>query len=117
VTTDAPRPAPLGGFRALLTGGLALTVVLVVQHPIVDPGRCPNAGAAGNASAFADSSWDLYLPVLMLGWLLLVAVEQALPTTWRHRGAAAVTARATSAIVAVLVVCCAVGLPLETVCR
>ena len=113
----APRPAPLGGFWALLTGGLVLLGVLAYAHPILDPSRCPNAGAAGNGSAFADPSWDLRLPVLVLGWLALVAVEQALPTTWRHRTAAAVTARAATALSLVVAASCVLVVPLETVCR
>jgi hypothetical protein len=111
------RPTLLGGFWALLLGGLFLAATLIYAHPIVDPSHCPNAGAAGNASAFADPAWDLRLPLLLLGWLLLVAVEQASPTTWRHRTAPVVTARAAAALTLAVVASCVLVLPLETVCR
>jgi hypothetical protein len=100
-----------------LAGGVVVAAVLVYAHPIVDPAHCPNAGAAGNASAFADPAWDLRLPVLMLGWLLLVGVEQVLPTTWRHRDGAAVALRAALALTTAVVASCFVVLPLETVCH
>ena len=113
----ASRPTPLGGFWAFLLGGLVLVAAVVYAHPIVDPSDCPNAGAAGNASAFADPSWDLRLPMLVLGWLALVVVEQALPTTWRHRPGWAVAARAALAISVVFAASCLLLVPLETVCR
>jgi hypothetical protein len=111
------RATPLGGFWAFLAGGVALLIVLIVEQPIVDPARCPNAGGAGNASAFADPAWDLYLPMLVLGWLILVALEQVFPTTWRHRSASAVTLRAALALTLVVVASCVLLVPLETVCR
>jgi hypothetical protein len=117
VDHNVPRPSRLGGFWACLTGGLFLAGLLTYLRPVLDPARCPNAGAAGNASAFADPAWDLYLPLLVLGWLLLVAVEQALPMTWRHRGASAVVLRAALAIGVVVAVSCVVVAPLEIVCR
>ena len=107
------RPTPLGGFWALLLGGLALAATLLYAHP----GACPNAGAAGNASAFADPAWDLRLPLFVLGWLTLVGIEQTLPTTWRHRPGAAVAFRATLAFSVVIAASCALVVPLETVCR
>jgi hypothetical protein len=117
VDSVASRPALLGGFWAFLVGGLVLVVAVVYAHPIVDPGHCPNAGAAGNASAFADPSWDLRLPMLALGWLALTVVEQALPTTWRHRPGSAVAGRAALAVSVVFAASCLLLVPLETVCR
>jgi hypothetical protein len=114
---DQPRPTLLGGFWALLSGGLLVAATLLYTHPIVDPSHCPNAGAAGNASAFTDPAWDVRLPVLLLAWLLLIALEQASPTTWRHRTAATVTARAAGALTLAMVASCALAIPLETVCR
>ena len=114
---DVGRPAPLGGFWALLAGAATLIAVLVYARPTVDPSRCPNAGAAGNASAFADPAWDVRLPVLVLAWFGLVALEQALPTTWRHRNAVTVTARAALALTAVVVASCALVVPFVSVCR
>lgn len=115
--SPASRPTPLGGFWAFLLGGLVLVAAVVHAHPIVDPSDCPNAGAAGNASAFADPSWDLRLPMLVLGWLALVVVEQAIPTTWRHRPGWAVATRAALAISVVFAASCLLLVPLETVCR
>jgi hypothetical protein len=117
VDSAVSRPTPLGGFWALLLGGLALAAAMVYAHPIVDPSRCPNAGAAGNASAFADPVWDLRLPLLVLGWIVLVALEQASPTTWRHRNGSVVALRAAFAVSVVIAASCAVVVPLETVCR
>ena len=111
------RPTPLGGFWALLLGGLALTATLIVTHPILDPSRCPNAGGAGNASAFTDPSWDVRLPVLALGWIVLVAAEQAFPTSWRHRESPAVALRAAVAISLAIAASCFALVPLLTVCR
>ena len=112
-----PRPTPLGGLWALLLGGLLLVVTLAYAHPTLDPSHCPNAGAAGNASAFADPAWDLRLPLFVVGWLTLVGIEQTLPTTWRHRPGAAVAFRATLAFSVVIAASCALVVPLETVCR
>jgi hypothetical protein len=117
VDHETPRPAVLGGFRSLLAGGVVLIAVLVYQRPIIDPSRCPNAGAAGNASAFADPAWDRYLPELLLGWLVPVLLEQALPVSWRHRGAAVAAGRAAAAVALLVVLSCVVLVPLETVCR
>jgi hypothetical protein len=102
VNSAAPRPVPLGGFWALLLGGLALVAALIDAHPIVDPSGCSNAGAAGNASAFADPAWDLRLPLLVVGWFALVGIEQTLPTAWRHRTGPVVAARAAVALFAVI---------------
>lgn len=115
VENSAPSPSRLGGFWACLAGGLVLALLLGYLRPIHDPADCPNV--TGNASAFADPAWDLYLPLLAFGWLVLVAMEQALPSTWRHRSALAVTLRATLAIGVVIAVSCVVVAPLEAVCR
>jgi hypothetical protein len=114
---DRSRPTPLGGFWSLLAGGLALAATLLYAHPTVDPAHCPNAGAAGNASAFTDPAWDLRLPLLVLGWLLLTALEQVFPTSWRHRTGSEVAVRATLALAAVVAASCLLVVPLETVCR
>jgi hypothetical protein len=55
--------------------------------------------------------------VLMLGWLLLIALEQALPTTWRHRDGPAVALRAALALTTAVAASCFVVLPLEVVCH
>jgi hypothetical protein len=117
VDDDGSRPSRLGGLWACLTGGLFLAGLLAYLRPVLDPAGCSNAGAAGNASAFADPAWDLYLPLLVLGWLLVVAIEQALPTTWRHRSASTVMLRAALAIGVVVAVSCIVVAPLEIVCH
>jgi len=111
------RPTPLGGLWALLLGGLFLIAAVVYARPTLDPAQCSNAGAAGNASSFADPAWDARLPLFVLGWLTLVGIEQTLPTTWRHRPAAVVALRAALAFSVVIVASCALVVPLETVCR
>jgi hypothetical protein len=111
------RPTPLGGFWALLLGGLALIAALVAAHPIVDASGCSNAGAAGNGSAFADPAWDARLPLLVLAWLTLIVIEQLVPTTWRHRTASAVTARAAAAVFIAIAGSCVVLVPLLTLCH
>jgi hypothetical protein len=117
VTEDHDRPALLGGLWALLGGGLAIAVLLVILHPVTRQEDCSNYLAAGNASAFANSKWDFYLPVTLLGWVLLVALEQALPTSWRHRGGWAVTARSGGAVMLSVVGSCCVLAPLLLVCH
>jgi hypothetical protein len=114
---DDHRPTLLGGFWVLLGGGVALLAVLIYAHPVVDAAHCPNAGGAGNASAFADPAWDVRLPLLVLGWFVLTLAEQALPTAWRHRPASAAVLRAVLAVSTVVAVSCLLVVPLETVCH
>lgn len=112
-----PRPTPLGGFWALLLGGLFLAATVVYAHPTVDPSQCPNAHAAGNAGAFSDPAWDTRLPLLVLAWITLVMIEQTLPTSWRHREPAAAALRAALAVSVTIAAACFVVVPLETVCH
>jgi hypothetical protein len=107
------RPTPLGGFWVLLLGGLALAATLLYAHP----GACPNAGAAGNASAFADPAWDYRLPLLVFGWIVLVAIEQLVPTTWRHRDRPTVALRAAAAVSLAIAASCLTTVPLLTACH
>lgn len=80
---------------------MALDPVTVVED-------CPNYGANGNASAFPDRKWDLYLPVLALGWITATIAEQFLPFV--RRGPGDSIARATAAIsIAVFASCCGIG--------
>lgn len=44
-------------------------------------------------------------------------MEQAFPTTWRHRTRPVVTARAAAALTLAVVTACALAVHLETVCR
>ncbi|WP_432837421.1 hypothetical protein [Dactylosporangium sp. CA-092794] len=111
------RPSRLGGLWALLVGGAAIAALLVFLHPILDPSACPNAGAAGNASAFADPAWDLYFPLVLLCWIVSIAVEQALPVTWRHRTRAETALRATAALALSVTASCCLGLQVAVACH
>ena len=99
VGDDRARPWPLAGFWSLVLGGIVLGAVIVALHPITSQEHCPNYGAAGNASAFADPVWDAYLPLMALAWIALVAAEQALPFARHHPGRAARAAAALSVAV------------------
>ncbi|WP_432968660.1 hypothetical protein [Dactylosporangium sp. CA-233914] len=114
---DTPRPSRLSGCWACLVGGAVIASLLLFLDPILRQGDCPNAGANGNASAFANSDWDFYLPLVMIGWVLLVLVEQALPVTWRQRNRFDVAVRAASALALSLSSSCCLFLQLATVCR
>jgi len=48
---------------------------------------------------YSPRGWDPDLPLLLIGWVTLVIMEQALPVTWRHRGRLNGAVRATAAIV------------------
>ncbi|GAA0797706.1 hypothetical protein [Spirilliplanes yamanashiensis] len=111
------RPTRLGGLHALLVGGTLLALLLGWLDPVTDQRDCPNWGASGNASAFADPRWDLGLPLLSLGWILAVAAEQALPATWQHRTGVAVATRATLAVTAAILAACCLNLPPAIACR
>ncbi len=117
VAHDRARPLPLAGFWTLVVGGLVQVAVIVALAPITRQEDCPNWGASGNASAFADPNWDLYLPLMTLAWVALVAVEQTLPVTRRHRGWEACVVRAAAALVLALVGSCCLVVPLGIVCR
>lgn len=110
------RPFPLGGLWACLVGGVLVTSLLVVLDPITRQQDCPNYGASGNASVFANSIWDLYFPLALFGWVALVIVEQALPTTWRHRSRLDLLLRGATAVGVSLIASCALGALLIT-CR
>ncbi|GAA2554539.1 hypothetical protein GCM10010435_26280 [Winogradskya consettensis] len=112
-----PRFAWLSGFWSLLAGAVLLIVLLIFLHPVIDPEDCPNYGGNGNASAFTDSGWDLYLPVVALGWVIVVLAEQALPVTWRGRSGTEVTVRAGAAVLGATMFSCCALLPFLTVCR
>ncbi|WP_328475589.1 hypothetical protein OHA21_19705 [Actinoplanes sp. NBC_00393] len=111
------RPSRLGGFWGFLVGGAAVALLLVVLQPVTDPKDCPNYGAAGNASVFANSAWDFYLPLVLLGWLVLVVAEQAHPAAWWGRTRTAVAGRAVAAVSLTLVAACCLGATLLATCR
>ena len=115
VSDDHRRPSPLRGLWSFGAGGLLLIGLLVALHPVTRVEDCPNYAGNGNASAFDDPAWDLYLPVLALGWIVATILEQFLPVTRRGPGDA--VARATAAIgIAVVASCCGLG-RLLIVCR
>lgn len=107
----------MSGLWACIVGGVSLAALVVVLNPIRRPEDCPNYGAAGNASAFANEAWDLYLPLLTIGWLALVVVEQVLPVTWRGRRRLDGTVRAAAALVVSATASFCLVLPLVLVCR
>ena len=114
---DRKRPSRLGGFWALLVGGPCIASLLVVLDPIMRLEDCPNYGGNGNASAFDDPAWDLYFPLVMLGWIVLIAVEQVLPVTWRNRSGADIAVRATSALMLSVSSSCYYVLNVALVCH
>ncbi|WP_157408411.1 hypothetical protein [Actinoplanes sp. N902-109] len=114
---DPARPSPLSGLWTAVAGAPVYVLLLLVAHPITRVEDCSNYGAAGNASAFANSSWDLWLPLIALGWLLVVLIEQALPVTWRHRGGGEVAVRALTALVGSLAWSCCLTLPFLGMCH
>jgi hypothetical protein len=88
-----------------------------VPRPDHRPARLPELGGAGNASAFRDERWDLYLPLLCAAWIAAVLIEQFLPPARRgpeglSRGVRALAA----ALVTVTASCCGV-LPLTLICH
>lgn len=105
---DHRRLSALRGLWSFTVGGLLLIALIVALHPATSQEGCPNYGGNGNASAFPDPAWDLYLPVLVLGWIVAIVVEQFLPVT--RRGSADAIARGVTAIgIAVVASCCGIG--------
>ncbi|WP_426507026.1 hypothetical protein ACPPVO_53130 [Dactylosporangium sp. McL0621] len=104
----------LRGLWACLAGLAGLVLLVLYLDPITDKHQCPNWGANGNASAFRDERWDVYLPLLVVVWIGAVLVEQVLPPARRSpaRGVRAVAA----VVVAVVAGCCG-GFPLIVMCR
>ncbi|WP_412746385.1 hypothetical protein [Krasilnikovia sp. MM14-A1004] len=86
-------------------------------QPATDVRDCPNHGGSGNASAFPDETWDLVYPVLLLGWLLAVVVEQLLPVTWNGRKAGLILARALLAVTITVTASCGAGVKLLLLCH
>lgn len=100
----------LRGFWSFLVGGAALVVLLVALHPVTDRRDCPNYGGNGNASVFADPAWDVRLPLLLFGWIVLIGIEQTLPVTTRDVSRPEIAVRAIAApVLAVVVSCCVFG--------
>lgn len=115
---DDPPPSLLGGFRALLVGAVGFFILWQVLQPITEPEDCPNYGGSGSGStsAFSDPAWSFYLPMLLFGWIVLVILEQVLPSTWDYRSRWIGALRATAAILIVLVASCFIGVPPLLVC-
>jgi hypothetical protein len=111
-----PR-SPLAGFWALLVGGALLTILTMALGPATDVRDCPNVGGNGNASAFPDERWDLLYPLLLLGWLSAVVVEQVLPVTGNGRRAWLIVARALLAVTVALTASCGAGVTLLALCH
>ena len=111
------RPSRFSGLRAFLIGGAVIGVLLLVLDPVMRQQDCPNYGANGNASAFRDPMWELYLPALTFVWWVVVIVEQMLPVTQRGRSGAGNAVRALAAVILSTVVMCCVVFPLLVVCH
>lgn len=107
----------LSGFWTCLVGGAGIGLLLVVLDPVTSYEDCSNYGGSGNASAFDNPDWDLRFPLVLLGWLVLILLEQTLPVTRRHRGGAEVVVRAASALCLSFVASCCLFLNVSTVCR
>jgi len=103
VTDDHPRPSPLGGLWAFLGGGMVMAVTVLLLHPVTRQQDCPN--------------WDLYLPMMALGWLALIVAEQVLPIAWRNRPVWMVAGRGLAALLTAGTLSCCGLLPLETLCH
>ncbi|MGC4804171.1 hypothetical protein [Micromonospora sp. DT233] len=114
---DRRRPSRLSGFRACLLGGAVLLALLALLRPITRFEDCPNYGGNGNASAFENPAWDLYLTALLFGWALLVVVEQALPVTRRGRGSVDVALRAAGAITLTTIASCSLFVNVTLLCH
>ncbi|MEV6370844.1 hypothetical protein AB0L86_28545 [Micromonospora musae] len=112
-----PRRSRLSGLWACFVGGALLALLLAILDPITRREDCPNYGGNGNASSYANPAWDLYLPLLLLGWMVLIVVEQALPITRRNRDRFDVATRAAAAVGISLVSSCCFILPIQIVCR
>ena len=111
------RPSALGGFWTLIVGGASIVLLLLFLHPVTRPADCPNHGGNGNASAFGNTDWDLFLPLTLAGWLVLIAVEQTLPASYRGRGRLEVAARAAVALSLAAVGSCFLFLGVATICH
>ena len=114
-----PRPLPLGGFWALIGGGVVMTVALALARPATTPEGCSNYGGNGNGSPFAgsDSDWGFMLLLLDAVWLAFIVVEQLTPVAWRHRDRLSAVTRATTAVVAAGSLSCCGLLTLGTMCH
>ncbi len=117
MATGDRRASRLSGFWAFLTGGAAIALLLLVLAPATSPSQCGNYRGNGNASAFDDAAWDLRLPVVLLSWMALIVLEQALPVTRRHRGGVEVAARGVWALALAVVTSCCLFLKLAVVCH
>lgn len=111
------RSSRLSGFWACLVGGAAIASLLMLLDPITRYEDCANYGGNGNASAFDNASWDLWFPLILLGWLGLVVLEQTLPVTRRHRGGVEIAVRAGSALALSTLSSCCLFLDVAMVCH
>lgn len=112
-----PSPIPLGGFWALLGGGVVLAMALVAARPATTPQDCSNYGGNGNASPFAGSGWGSAVLLMDVVWLALVILEQLTPVAWRHRDRVSAVARAAAAVLTAGSLSCCGLLTLGTMCH
>jgi hypothetical protein len=114
---DHARPSPLSGLWSAVLGGMLLGLLLVFLQPVTRVEDCPNYGGSGNASAFTDPAWDFLFPLLTLGWIVLIIMEQTLPVTWRGRTRLEGWLRAATAVSASILASCALTVSVIAVCR
>jgi hypothetical protein len=117
VINDRRRSSALAGFWTLLVGGAAIVLLLLFLHPVTRRTDCPNYGGNGNASAFPNPVWDLYFPLVLFAWIVLIAAEQGFPSTWAGRGGLEIAARAAIALILSTVGSCCLFLTLGTLCH
>jgi hypothetical protein len=118
---DHRRPSILGGFRALIVGGLVIALTLAILDPATRDEECPNyssgARGSGDSSAFDDTNLDAMLALALFGWFTAVVMEQVLPITTRGRSGWEIAARAMGATLLTLFLSCWVFVQLFFVCR
>ena len=78
---------------------------------------CPNYGGNGNASDFSNEMWDLYYPLLLLGWLAAIVAEQVLSVTWNGRPSGLIVAHALLAVTIAVTTSLGVGVRLPVLCH
>ncbi|MFC4063473.1 hypothetical protein [Actinoplanes subglobosus] len=117
MSNDHAHLSPFRGLWSVSIGGLLLGGLLLILDPATELKECPQyiAGGNGDFSAFRDSSWDIYLPCLVLVWIIATVVEQAIGFDEVSRADTAIRTIAAFSVLFV-VSCCGIA-PLLFTCR